>query len=126
MHELCKRLDDEHTRCRFVADLFKPQVALLRVKMRDYSLKMWSADPVANGVSAVDLYWRKGLYDTLAAAKNIKQGSELPELSEVFQFGVLRGGVYICLFSSLQPKAKKLHNKLQYSNNLGNNSKKMT
>ena len=74
LHELCKRLDDEHSRCRFVADLFKPQVALLRVKMRDYSLKLWNADPVQNGVSAVDLYWRKGIYDTFTAAKSIKQG----------------------------------------------------
>lgn len=74
LHELCKRLDDEHSRCRFVADLFKPQVALLRVKMRDYSIKMWNVDPVKNGVSAVDLYWRKGIYDTFTAAKTVKQG----------------------------------------------------
>ena len=42
--------------------------------MRDYSLKMWNADPVKNGVSAVDLYWRKGIYDTFTAAKTVKQG----------------------------------------------------
>ena len=42
--------------------------------MRDYSLKLWNADPVQNGVSAVDLYWRKGIYDTFTAAKSIKQG----------------------------------------------------
>ena len=41
--------------------------------MRDYALKMWNADPVKNGVSAVDLYWRKGIYDTFTAAKSIKQ-----------------------------------------------------
>ena len=42
--------------------------------MRDYCIKMWNEDPVKNGPSAVDLYWKKGIYNTFTAAKTVKQG----------------------------------------------------
>ncbi len=44
------------------------------MKLRDYTLKLWSHDPVKHGAHAVDLYWKKAVYETLALARNIKQG----------------------------------------------------
>lgn len=57
-----------------MSDLFHPEITLLRVKLRDYSLKLWHSDPPRNGVQAAEVYWKKGVYDTLTVARNIKKG----------------------------------------------------
>ncbi len=56
-----------------VSDLFSPEANLYRVRMRDHSSRLVMADPIRWGASASDLYWRKSVYHTLAAARNAKK-----------------------------------------------------
>jgi hypothetical protein len=74
LHDLSKRLDDSVAKCKHVTDLFSPELTLFRVKLQDYASRLFAADPVRHGTSAMDIYWRKGLYETLVTARGVKVG----------------------------------------------------
>ena len=72
MSDLTRRLDEALPKCGNAAALFSPQLQLYRVKLRDYCLRLVTADPLRLGSNSLDILWRKGVYDTLVAAKTFK------------------------------------------------------
>ena len=40
--------------------------------MRDYSVRLLKTDPVKLGSKALDLYWKKAIYETYNIAKSLK------------------------------------------------------
>ena len=93
MHDLSKRLDDLLSRSSHVCDLFTPEGALYRARLRDHAGRLTAADPVRHGAAAAEAFWRKGVYETLSAARGLKQGGQWTPMERAYVVGHVLNGV---------------------------------
>ena len=50
LSELFRRLDDGVAKCRLLSDLFSVDLCFLRVRCRDYAVKLWNVAPTKYGM----------------------------------------------------------------------------
>ncbi len=93
VHDLSKRLDDLLSRSSHVCDLFTPEGALYRARLRDHAGRLTAADPVRHGAAAAEAFWRKGVYETLSAARGLKQGGQWTPMERAYVVGHVLNGV---------------------------------
>ena len=72
--DLSRRVDAGLQRAKSVKDLFNPDLIQARLKIGDYSLRLFKADPLKLGLASLDLYWRKGVYDTFSTGRKVVKG----------------------------------------------------
>lgn len=61
-------------KCHHLSDLFNVDLTFLRVRCRDYVIKLWSLAPAKFGLQSIDIYWRKCQYEPYTLCKRLKQG----------------------------------------------------
>ncbi|XP_076665311.1 smg5 nonsense mediated mRNA decay factor [Andrena cerasifolii] len=77
--DLAKRLDEHKSHALTVTDLFTPSGETLRVKIKDYCIRLITKDPVGYARKTEELLWRKAFYDIVYAAKKLRKGNTWTE-----------------------------------------------
>ncbi|XP_076646842.1 smg5 nonsense mediated mRNA decay factor isoform X1 [Halictus rubicundus] len=73
--DIAKRLDEQKNRALTITDLFTPSGETLRVKLKDYCIRLETKDPVGYARKTEELLWRKAFYDIVYAAKKLRKGN---------------------------------------------------
>ncbi|CAH0718218.1 unnamed protein product, partial [Brenthis ino] len=71
--DVARRLSEATAECRVIADLFSTNIECLRQKLRDHCEKLFFLDPINYGKKSLELLWRKVYYDTVSAAKKLRE-----------------------------------------------------
>lgn len=91
---MAKRIEEHVHRACAVADLFNADLGVLRLRLRDYSVKLLHTDPIQYGLKAVDFYWRKGFHETVSRAKQLKKvRTSYDSSSHSFDYSVYFQGI---------------------------------
>ena len=72
LNDLSGKLDRRLPKCRSVPDVFEQELDFFWQKLQDYSERLFRMDPVKYGEKIIELYWRKGVYDTFSTARSLK------------------------------------------------------
>merc|ERR1740128_364107 len=75
--ELIRRIDGLHQAASRVRDVFSVEVLGLRIRLRDYSLKLIHSNPELHGLKYLELLWRKAWHDPVVLARQLGSGSDL-------------------------------------------------
>lgn len=73
--DIAKRLDEQKSRALTITDLFTPSGEGLRVKLKDYCIRLITKDPVEYARKTEELLWRKAFYDIVYASKKLRKVS---------------------------------------------------
>lgn len=73
--DIAKRLDEQKSRALTITDLFTPSGETLRVKLKDYCVRLITKDPVEYARKIEELLWRKAFYDIVYASKKLRKGN---------------------------------------------------
>ncbi|KZC13990.1 Protein SMG5 [Dufourea novaeangliae] len=73
--DVAKRLDEQKSRALTITDLFTPSGEALRVKLKDYCIRLITKDPVEYARKTEELLWRKAFYDIVYAAKKLRKST---------------------------------------------------
>lgn len=71
--DIAKRLDEQKSRALTITDLFTPSGETLRVKLKDYCVRLITKDSVGYARKTEELLWRKAFYDIVYAAKKLRK-----------------------------------------------------
>ncbi|XP_068988373.1 nonsense-mediated mRNA decay factor SMG5 [Bombus flavifrons] len=77
--DIAKRLDEQKSRALTITDLFTPSGEGLRVKLKDYCVRLITKDPVEYARKTEELLWRKAFYDIVYASKKLRKGNAWTE-----------------------------------------------
>ncbi|XP_076767020.1 smg5 nonsense mediated mRNA decay factor isoform X1 [Xylocopa sonorina] len=77
--DIAKRLDEQKSRALVITDLFTPSGETLRVKLKDYCVRLITKDPVGYARKTEELLWRKAFYDIVYALKKLRKGNTWTE-----------------------------------------------
>ncbi|XP_053976178.1 nonsense-mediated mRNA decay factor SMG5 [Hylaeus volcanicus] len=77
--DIAKRLDEQKSRAITITDLFTPSGETLRVKLKDYCIRLIIKDPIGYARKTEELLWRKAFYDNVYAAKKLRKGNTWTE-----------------------------------------------
>ncbi|XP_078047866.1 smg5 nonsense mediated mRNA decay factor [Augochlora pura] len=91
--DIAKRLDEQKNRALTITDLFTPSGETLRVKLKDYCLRLETKDPVGYARKTEELLWRKAFYDVVYAAKKLRKGNVWNETEKAVLSAHLAVGV---------------------------------
>ena len=64
-------MDDQYPKCRTLIDLFSPGLVQLRDKGHQMTLQLVKADLEVMGAKAVDVHWRKIVYETVKVGRGL-------------------------------------------------------
>ncbi|XP_033322630.2 smg5 nonsense mediated mRNA decay factor [Megalopta genalis] len=73
--DIAKRLDSQKNHALTITDIFNPSGEILRMKLKDYCLRLLTKDPVGYGRKTEELLWRKAFYDAVSATKRLRKGN---------------------------------------------------
>lgn len=73
--DVARRLSDATTGSQEIADLFTTNIESQRQKLRDHCEKLFFLDPLNYGKKSLELLWRKVYYDTVSAAKKLRESN---------------------------------------------------
>ncbi|CAK9804490.1 Nonsense-mediated mRNA decay factor SMG5 [Anthophora plagiata] len=73
--DIAKRLDEQKSRALTITDLFTPSGETLRVKLKDYCVRLITKDPVGYARKTEELLWRKAFYDIVYVSKKLRKGN---------------------------------------------------
>nr|XP_021181829.2 nonsense-mediated mRNA decay factor SMG5 [Helicoverpa armigera] len=71
--DVARRVGDMTTTSRSISDLFSTQLEVQRQKLRDNCEKLLFLDPINYGKKSLELLWRKVYYETVSAAKKLRE-----------------------------------------------------
>lgn len=71
--DVARRLSEATAESKVIADLFTTKIECLRQKLRDHCEKLFFLDPTNYGKKSLELLWRKVYYDTVSAAKKLRE-----------------------------------------------------
>ncbi|XP_076249730.1 smg5 nonsense mediated mRNA decay factor [Calliopsis andreniformis] len=77
--DIAKRLDEQKSRALTITDLFTPSGETLRVKLKDYCVRLITKDPIGYARKTEELLWRKAFYDIVYASKKLRKGNTWSE-----------------------------------------------
>lgn len=77
--DIAKRLDEQKNRALTITDLFTPSGEALRVKLKDYCIRLITKDPLGHARKTEELLWRKAFYDIVYAGKKLRKGNTWTE-----------------------------------------------
>ncbi|XP_060820360.1 nonsense-mediated mRNA decay factor SMG5 [Bombus pascuorum] len=77
--DIAKRLDEQKSRALTITDLFTPSGEGLRVKLKDYCIRLITKDPIEYARKTEELLWRKAFYDIVYASKKLRKGNAWTE-----------------------------------------------
>uniref|UniRef100_A0A0K2U7J6 Uncharacterized protein n=1 Tax=Lepeophtheirus salmonis TaxID=72036 RepID=A0A0K2U7J6_LEPSM len=81
--EISGRMDRfVQTEAKSLKGLFRPEMEIYRLKLKETAMKLMELDPSQWGIKAFDLHWRKGFYSTLKSAFK-KEELDMEERSRV-------------------------------------------
>lgn len=73
VNDIAKRIEEEKSNWKSVADVFTSSQEVLRAKLRDYCEKLIYQDFQGHGRKIEELLWRKGFYEVFCAAKKLRK-----------------------------------------------------
>ncbi|XP_050575573.1 nonsense-mediated mRNA decay factor SMG5 [Bombus affinis] len=91
--DIAKRLDEQKSRALTITDLFTPSGEGLRVKLKDYCVRLITKDPVEYARKTEELLWRKAFYDIVYASKKLRKGNAWTETEKAMLSAHLAVGV---------------------------------
>ncbi|KAJ8718581.1 hypothetical protein PYW08_002818 [Mythimna loreyi] len=71
--DVARRIGDMTTASRSITDLFSTHLEVQRQKLRDNCEKLVFLDPINYGKKSLELLWRKVYYETVSAAKKLRE-----------------------------------------------------
>lgn len=71
--DVARRVNEGTVTCRSIPDLFSTNIELQRQKLRDNCEKLIFLDPLNYGKKSLELLWRKVYYETIGAAKKLRE-----------------------------------------------------
>ncbi|XP_017760175.1 PREDICTED: protein SMG5 [Eufriesea mexicana] len=77
--DIAKRLDEQKNHALTIRDLFTPSGETLRVKLKDYCVRLITKDPVEYARKTEELLWRKAFYDIVYASKKLRKDNAWTE-----------------------------------------------
>ena len=71
--DIAKRLDVQKSCAEAAKDIFTIEGEILRGKLKHYCEKLIFKDPLGHARKIEELLWRKGFYDAVSAAKQLRK-----------------------------------------------------
>lgn len=111
--DVARRVGEATTTSRSVSDLFSTHIEVQRQKLRDNCEKLLFLDPLNHGKKSLELLWRKVYYDTVSAAKKLRESDDSSD-SYLFSHIVCGIGQFHHFISRLQSEMKVHIKELDY------------
>uniref|UniRef100_A0A2A4JM68 PIN domain-containing protein n=1 Tax=Heliothis virescens TaxID=7102 RepID=A0A2A4JM68_HELVI len=112
--DVARRVGDMTTTSRSITDLFSTQLEVQRQKLRDNCEKLLFLDPINYGKKSLELLWRKVYYETVSAAKKLRE-SDNENDSYLFTHIVCGIGHFHHFISRLESEMKLQIKELDYT-----------
>ncbi|XP_017884758.1 protein SMG5 [Ceratina calcarata] len=77
--DIAKRLEEQKSCALTITDFFTPSGEVLRVKLKDYCVRLITKDAVGYARKTEELLWRKAFYDIVHASKKLRKGNAWTE-----------------------------------------------
>lgn len=112
--DVARRINEGTVACRSIPDLFSTNIELQRQKLRDNCEKLIFLDPLNYGKKSLELLWRKVYYDTVCAAKKLRETDNEND-SYLFTHTICGVGHFHHFITRIQYELKVVFKDLDYS-----------